>query len=179
MTEEIYTFSVCSLCHKTKNPVLFRYNNLEISFHWPQLEQISIDYYFVSVFLQDSLPKPIMYPVSPSNDEDKYTNPELFSNPGSQGDELQSLDEQCQYLDHTDGRSDASSDSFILPPVPPDPKLARLATLGHGGDNLLTSLSTLQALLNNAAPNFLQQVIFFFKPRTNVNLEVHNNRRNS
>lgn len=103
-----------------------------------------------------------MYPVSPSNDEDKYTNPELFSNPGSQGDELQSLDEQCQYLDQTDGRSDASSDSFILPPVPPDPKLARLATLGHGGDNLLTSLSTLQALLNNAAPNFLQQVIFFF-----------------
>ncbi|XP_025091515.1 uncharacterized protein LOC112562447 isoform X2 [Pomacea canaliculata] len=81
---------------------------------------------------QDSLPKPIMYPVSPSNDEDKYTNPELFSNPGSQGDELQSLDEQCQYLDQTDGRSDASSDSFILPPVPPDPKLARLATLGHG-----------------------------------------------
>ena len=88
-----------------------------------------------------------MYATSPSLDEDKYTNPELFSNPGSHGDDLQALDDQFQCFDNG---SEVGSDNFYLPPLPPEPKESQ-------GD-MGSSLKTLQALMATTAPDFLQQV---------------------
>ena len=88
-----------------------------------------------------------MYETSPSVDEDKYTNPELFSNPGSHGDELLALDDHFHCFDNG---SEIGSDNFYLPPLPPDPKESQ----GDVG----SSLKTLQALMATTAPQFLQQV---------------------
>nr|KAG5691775.1 hypothetical protein BaRGS_014775 [Batillaria attramentaria] len=104
---------------------------------------------------KDSLPKPIMYPASPSVDDDRYTNPELFSNPGSHGDDLQAVDDRMQFFDN---RSDVGSDNFILPPLPPDPRESNVGLGGLDGGGL-NSLKTLQALMSTTAPNFLQQML--------------------
>lgn len=102
------------------------------------------------------MPRPIMYSDSPNADEDRYTNPELFSNPGSYSDDLQAVDERLQQFD---AESDFGSDNFVLPPLPPDPNSPRLS--GRNQNGVVSSLSTLQALLNTTAPHVLQQVCNF------------------
>ncbi|XP_070203856.1 centromere protein J-like isoform X2 [Littorina saxatilis] len=103
---------------------------------------------------KDWLPKPVMYPTSPSADDDKYTNPDLFSNPGSYDDDMVAVDDRLQYYEN---RSEVGSDNFYLPPLPPDPKESQ-ADVG-------SQLKTLQALMGSTAPNFLQQMLGLLPPQ--------------
>ena len=100
------------------------------------------------MFCQMSLPLPVMLPSSPTLDEDKYTNPELFSNPGSHSDDLQAVDDR--FPAGGDAGSEVSSDNFYLPPLPPE--------RGEGQGDLAASLNMLQGLMGTSAPNLLQQV---------------------
>lgn len=104
---------------------------------------------------QSSLPKPVMY-VDPSklinpNDEDRYTNSELFSNPGSHEDQLEILRDDARPA--PDWMSD-SSENFIPAKLPPP----RPTRGGVKNGVAFDQLAGLENLLNTAPAGLLQQV---------------------
>ncbi|GFN76839.1 centromere protein j [Plakobranchus ocellatus] len=102
---------------------------------------------------QSSLPKPVMYPsltstLNKDNDDDKYTNSELFSNLGSH----EELQERAQELEEekpcADWMSD-SSENFLRGSQLPPPRPVR-------GNNQLAGL---EQLLKTAPAGLLQQML--------------------
>ncbi|KAL8594505.1 hypothetical protein ACOMHN_024950 [Nucella lapillus] len=94
--------------------------------------------------------RPVMVQTSHpmDDDDDNYTNPELFSNPGSLGDDLQAVDDRNPF---NEAGSEVGSDNFYLPPLPPEPKESQ--------DSLVASLNSLEALMGGKAPALLQQLL--------------------
>ncbi|RUS78630.1 hypothetical protein EGW08_013600, partial [Elysia chlorotica] len=103
---------------------------------------------------QSSLPKPVMYPSLTStlgngddNDDDKYTNSELFSNLGEELQErAREMDEDSRPV--PDWMSD-SSENFLRGSQLPPPRMIR------GGNQL----AGLEQLLKTAPAGFLQQML--------------------
>ncbi|XP_059154868.1 centromere protein J-like [Physella acuta] len=129
-------------------------------FNFSQAAGISMDSGLMSMQdtlkSQSSLPKPVMY-VDPSklinpNDEDRYTNSELFSNPGSHEDQLEILRDDARPA--PDWMSD-SSDNFIPAKLPPP----RPTRGGVKNGVALDQLAGLENLLNTAPAGLLQQVL--------------------